>query len=151
MDLSVLNTKEKSESGVWTQVKYLGTKLPVEILIYGEDCDKVQKYNAEKAKKLGTIKAAIASGEMTAEDIDIKELDTSIEDAVARTAGMRTTDGTPLTIDGVDVGNDVESYRLVYTSIPEIRKFVLREAGDSTNFLPNGKKSLKELSNGTSS
>ena len=41
-------------------------------------------------------------------------------------AGMRTTDGTPLTIDGVEVGNDVESYRLVYTSIPEIRKVCIK-------------------------
>jgi hypothetical protein len=145
MDLSILSTKEKAESGVWFPVKIHGKTIPVEVLIYGEDSDKVQKYNATKIKKLGSLKASLTNGEIDLEDIDIESLDTSIEDAVARTGGMKTVDGSPLTLGDKNIDDSDESYRYVYSMIGEIKKFVIDKSRERVNFLLGGKKSLRDL------
>jgi len=155
MNLDGLVTQDKSESGEWFPVELYGKPQDFDLLILGDDSDTVTRFNREAMKKL---KGAVAKekkgngGEFDEETLDAM-FDSNEEAVLARIAGIRgwkkerdkkgkviSEAPEPVTLNGKEIKNDKESFKLLITKIPAIKEFVLGKARDRANFLsgPSG-------------
>ena len=151
MELDNLVTQEKANSGEWFPAVLYGRPADFDLRILGDDSDTVQQYNRQAMKKLkGVMSKSSKSGEVDLDDEAIDEIADSGDDAVvARIAGIRgwkaerrgskimSREPEPVTLNGVELKNDAESYRLLIQKIPAVKDFVLKIARDRTNFLSN--------------
>jgi len=150
MDLNKLVTQENSDAGVWFPVELYGKPADFDLLILGDDSDTIQQHSRQRMKKLKNLAAKEkknGDGEFSDEIID-GMLESSDEDVIARIAGIRgwkaerkgskiiSREPEPVTLDGRELGNDKESYKLLVSKIPAIKEFVLGKARDRANFLP---------------
>jgi len=153
MNLDDLVTQDKSESGEWFPVELYGKTQDFDLLILGDDSNTVTKHTRERVKKLSEISAKEKNEKNEKnEGLRIETLDTMTkmndEAVLIRIAGIRgwkreyDEDGKvlnetedPVTINGKELKNDKESYKLLITKIPDIKEFVLNKARDRTNFL----------------
>jgi hypothetical protein len=146
MDISGLVTQDKAESGEWFRAHIYNKDQDFELNILGNDSDAVQKFNREQVKKM---RRNAGKSEPDDETIDVM-LEQNIEGVLVRIAGIRglqfdkkhkeITGYETVILEGVELKNDKESYRLLLEKIPAIRDFVLKISGDRTNFLsgPSG-------------
>jgi len=149
MDLNKLITQENSETGAWFSVELYGKPADFDLLILGDDLDIVQQHSWAKMKKLRSLaekEKKNKSDEFSDETID-EMLESSDEDVITRIAGIRgwnverknskviSKKEEPVTLNGKELGNDRESYKLLISKIPAIKEFVLSIARDRTNFL----------------
>jgi len=138
------------ESGEWFPVELYGKRQDFDLLILGDDSDTVTKHTRERMKKLSEISAK--EKEKKDEGFKIETLDAMTkmnnEAVLIRIAGIRgwkreyDEDGkilneaeVPVELNGKELKNDKESFKLLITKIPEIKEFVLSKARDRTNFL----------------
>lgn len=142
VDISALVTQDNAEEGVWVQAEVYGAKQPFEIKILGADNDDVmlhqKKLEREASKALGAVLGRSSGAEdiETAEDIRSK----SIENAVVRMNGLRSTDGQPLILQGVELKSDRDSYILLCRKVPAIIDFVAAKSNDRMLFMSGRKK-----------
>jgi len=152
MDLNNLVTQENSDSGVWFPVVLYGKPADFDLLILGDDSDAVQQFSRKKMKKLKTLVANDQKSKEFDDDTIDELVESDEEGVVARIAGIRgwkverkgkkevNREPEPVTINGVELKNDKESYKLLVSKIPAVKEFVLDKARDRTNFLsePSG-------------
>ena len=141
VDISALVTQDNADEGVWVQAEVYGNKQPFEIKILGADNDEVmlhqKKVEREASKALGAVFGRGSVDEVeTAEDIRSK----AIENAVVRMNGLKSTDGKPLILQGVELGSDRDSYILLCRKIPAIIDFVVQKSNDRMLFMSGRKK-----------
>jgi hypothetical protein len=146
MDISGLVTQDKAESGEWFRVNIYKKDQDFELNIRGNDSDAVQKFSREQVKKM---RRNAGKTDIDDESIDAM-LEQSAEGIMVRIAGIRglqfdkkhkeITGYEPVVLEGTELKNDKESYRILLDKIPAIKDFVLKIAGDRTNFLskPSG-------------
>jgi len=152
MDLDKLVTQENSDNGVWFAVELYGKPQDFDLLILGDDSDTIQQHGRRKMKKLKNLAAKEKNdGEFSDEIID-GMLEAVDEDVTVRIAGIRgwkveregskvvSREPEPVTLNGRELGNDKESYKLLVSKIPAVKEFVLGKARDRANFLsgPSG-------------
>lgn len=138
MDLGKLSTLNSSNEGVWVQVELYGEKQDFELCILGEDSDKVFEFTKNKLKKL---RKNVKGGELDLDDEAMENiLDTANEDVVVRLNGIRSLDGTDVTLNGKTLKNDEKSYTMLVENIPAIKEFITGISKDRTNFLLKEKK-----------
>lgn len=147
MEIGNLSTKELSNEGKWFPVVLYGKKQEFAINILGSDCDTVKMYEREQFKKLQ--KDRKDNSEITDELLD-EVLDGSDDAVVIRMNGLSSIKlgkgenfeliDEPLTMNGVTLGSDEKSYRLLIDSIPELKKFIREKSNARINFLSEGKK-----------
>jgi hypothetical protein len=141
MDITNLATQDNAETGVWARAELYGRKLDFELNILGIDSDAVQKFNRAQMKKL---RLNTGKPELDDEALDAV-LESGGEGVLIRIAGIRglqfgkkhkeITGYEPVTLEGKELKNDRESYRLLIEKIPAVKDFVLKISGDRTNFL----------------
>jgi len=155
MNLDGLVTQDKAESGEWFPVELYGKPADFDLLILGDDSDTVTRFNREAMKKLKGAVAKEKNGkgeEFDDETIDAM-FDSNEESVLVRIAGIRgwkrerdkkgkvvSETPEPVTLNGKELKNDKESFKLLITKIPAIKEFVLGKARDRANFLsgPSG-------------
>jgi len=149
MDLNKLVTQENSDAGVWFPVDLYGKPADFDLLILGDDSDIIQQYSRQKVKKIKNLVPKNKNGKVA--EIDDEAIDELLEsgdeDVIIRIAGIRgwnverkglkiiSKQEEPVTLNGVELKNDKESFKLLVSKIPEIKEFVLSKARDRTNFL----------------
>jgi hypothetical protein len=155
MELDNLVTQDNADTGVWTPVELYGKPADFDLLILGDDSDAVQQYSRKSLKKLKSVMGAAAKNkEPEFDDDTVDELaDSTDESVLVRIAGIRgwkrerdkkgkavNEAAEPVTLNGTELKNDKESYKLLISKIPAIKEFVLNKARDRTNFLsqPSG-------------
>lgn len=145
MDITNLITQDTSNEGKWFQLVLYGQKQPVDIKILGEDSDVVQGYQRRKFRK---IKGAYKNGSSDIADIDNDTLDELLdsvdEDVIVRMNGLRShievgQKEEPLTLDGIELKSNKDSYSLLLRKIPAIKEFILNKSKERTNFLSDKK------------
>lgn len=143
MDISEFATQEKAESGVWFQCVVCGQRMPIELLIYGDDSDTVQKYQRDKFRSL---KKATKKNNGDIGDEQLDELLDNTDDVVRRIGGIRALDddGTPtdekVVLFGKTLTNDEESYRFLIDKVRDLKNFILEKSKERSNFLEGKKK-----------
>jgi hypothetical protein len=141
MDISELVTQDNAEKGVWFRYQVGMKKYPFSICILGSDSDKVMLHKRVKEKKAQKSIGALFRAEEIEEDLetanDIRE--ERIEDAIVRMCGLRSEDKEPLTMQGIELKSDEESYRLICSKIPDVVDFVIGKSNSRNNFLDNRK------------
>jgi len=143
MNLDNLVTQDKAESGEWFPVYLYGKYQNFDLKIYGDDSDVVIRHGRKALRKINNTFDDVRSKNKELDDKTIDDLmNDEDEKILIRIAGIRgwNTDGKnrkeePITLNGVELKNDVKSYKLLIEKIPEIRNFVLKTARDRTNFL----------------
>ena len=149
MNLDQLVTQENADTGVWFPVELYGKPADFDLLILGDDSDTIQRYGRAKMKKLKNLAAKEKkNGDDGFSDEIIDEmLESGDEDVIVKIAGIRGwkterkgsnvigREPEPVTLNGKELGNDKESYRLLVSKIPAIKEFVLKKAGERANFL----------------
>jgi hypothetical protein len=149
MELNQLVTKDNADSGVWFPVELYGKSADFDLLILGEDSDVVQKHTRQTMKKMRNI--ATTETKNKKEELSDEVIDelrgVGDEAVVIRIAGIRgwkierkgikekSREPEAVTLNGVEIKNDIESYRLLISKIPAVKDFVLNIARDRTNFL----------------
>lgn len=144
MDISGLVTQDKAEKGVWTQVELYGKKQDFDICILGADSDAVvlhrRRKEMEAQRLVGSLLGKKDDDETRTETADDIRGE-NVEDAVVRIAGLRSRDGSPLTLQGVELKCDSASYRLLCEKIPDMIQFVVGFSNRRSNFLGGRKNS----------
>lgn len=138
-DLSEFATKDNADEGKWFPVKVCGKKLPVALLIYGDDSDKVREYTKKKLRKLKIGK----NGNADIDEDTLEELMDSNENITCRIGGIVTWDwkkdksvpDEKVELFGRELKNDVQSFNYLVDKLPAIKEFVLEKSNDRTNFL----------------
>ena len=154
MELDNLVTQDTADEGVWTPVILYGRQADFDLKILGDDSDAVQRHGRRAAKKLKSVMVkAYKNGEAEFDDETVDDLADSNDEAVlVRIAGIRGwkvgrkgsretgREPEPVTLNGVELKCDENSYRLLIAKIPAVKEFVLKVARDRTNFLsgPSG-------------
>ena len=142
VDISSLVTQDNADEGVWVQAEIYGSKQPFEVKVLGADNDAVmlhqKKVEKEASRTLGAMFGRTSGNEEpeTAEDIRNK----AIENAVVRMNGVRSIDGSPLVLQGVELNCDRDSYILLCRKIPAIIDFVVSKSNDRMLFMSGRKK-----------
>lgn len=147
-DLSELCTGTAENEGVWIPVVLYGREVNLKALIYGEISDSVQKYQKDKLRKqMKRLNVKQKKGRLDFDDEGLEEVvnDDGIETALVRLGGLSKLDGSPLKFNGKDVPvtKDKESeeiYAGILRGMPELSDFIMREAKERENFLPQKKK-----------
>ena len=147
-DLSELCTGTAENEGVWIPVELYGREVNLKALIYGEISDSVQKYQKDKLRKqMKRLNVKQKKGRLDFDDEGLEEVvnDDGIETALVRLGGLSKLDGSPLKFNGKDVPvtKDKESeeiYAGILRGMPELSDFIMREAKERENFLPQKKK-----------
>lgn len=142
-DITQFATKEKADEGVIFPVVIRGKKLPMAILIYGDDSDVVREYNRERLRK---VKIGANGAEIDEETME--ELLDSNDNVLIRIGGMWSYDlkncevkkEEELKLFDKVIKCDKKSYNFVLEKIPAIKDFVLEKSNERTNFLEGGKK-----------
>ena len=140
-DISCLVTKDGAEDGVWIQADLYGRKQPFEVCVIGADADAVILHNKQSEKEASKALGNLFSGGKTA-DIETADdiVDKRIANAVVRMAGLRSMDGSPLMLQGIELKSDKESYSLLCRKVPAMIDFVVSKSNERENFLPGRKK-----------
>jgi hypothetical protein len=137
MELDQFSTKDKADSGVWTELVLYGKKTGIEICVLGNDSDAVQKFNREQMKK---IRISAGNTELDEAAVDTM-LDSSDDGVLIRIAGIRSKKADdPIVLLGKTIGGDEASLRFLIEKIPAVKDFVLKVSGTRTNFLLKRKK-----------
>lgn len=143
-DLTSFATQEKADEGVWFPVKLYGQKIPLALLIYGDDSDVVAKYTRDRLRKMKIGRDGNAK--LGEDEID-ELLDSADDNVVIRIGGISSYDwkkgartDEPVTLEGRTLGNDTKSYRFLVEKIPAVKQFVTEKSGERTNFLSERKK-----------
>jgi hypothetical protein len=141
MDISSLVTQDNAETGVWTRVELYGSQQDFELNILGNDSDAVQKFSRTQVKKM---RKNAGKSEVDDEAVDAV-LGLGDEGVLVRIAGIRGLqfDKThkevlgyeAVTLEGKELKNNKESFKLLVGKIPAIKDFVLKFSRDRTNFL----------------
>lgn len=144
MDISGLVTQDNSEKGVWTQVEIYGKKQDFDVCVLGADSDAVVLYKRRKEIEAQRIVGSLF-GKKDDDETRIETADDirgqSVEDAVVRLAGVRSRDGSPLMLQGVELKSDNASYRLLCEKIPDMVQFIVGFSNRRSNFLDGRKNS----------
>lgn len=138
-DLTSFATQDKANEGEWFPVKLYGKKVPLAVLIYGDDSDVVANYNREKLRKIKIGQ----DGKASLDDDELDELlDSADDNVVVRIGGVSSYDwkkkertDEPVVLFGKTLKNDVSSYRFLIEKIPAIKSFITEKSNERTNFL----------------
>lgn len=148
-DLSELCSKKQQEEGVWFQMETEdGTKWDIDVLVFGNDSDKVQKYERSKMKE--RVKKLNINGKrknIEFDDDTVDEVfDEQIESVLIRFGGIKKhSTGTPLTFGGKEVPitkteESEDLYLAILEGSPDISDFVSMMSKERTDFLAARKK-----------
>lgn len=143
MDISEFATQEKAESGVWFQAEVCGQKMPMELLIYGDDSDVIQNHRKEK---LRALKKATKKNNGDIADEQLDEILDNTDDVIKCIGGVRALDenGKPtsdkIELFGKTIENDEESYRFLIDKVRDLKNFILAKSKERANFLEGKKK-----------
>jgi hypothetical protein len=146
MEIGNFVTQDLAEEGQWFSLVLYNKKTDIDICILGDDSDQVQRQTRKALKKLRSkIKP---EGEVEFDDETIDGLaDANDESVLVRIAGIRgwkverkgnkeiSREPEPVTLNGVELKNDRQSYELLIKKIPAIKDFVLKTSRERTNFL----------------
>jgi len=142
-NLNCFATKENADSGVWFPVKLDGVKLPMALLIYGDDSDVVNEYNRDRLRKIKIGKNGTDIDEDTLEEL----LDNQDEGILVRIGGVSCYDWKkderteePLELFDKQIKCDKKSYRFLIEQIPALKNFIMEKSNERSNFLSEGKK-----------
>jgi hypothetical protein len=148
MELDRLVTQDNADNGVWTPVILYDKPCDFDLLILGNDADVVQQYERSRMKKLKSAMTAAAKRKEVEYDDDILDQINDYDESVLvhiadirgwkiERKGLKEISRTqePITIGGIEIKNNKDSYNLLITKIPAIKEFVLKVARDRTNFL----------------
>jgi hypothetical protein len=149
MELNQFVTQDNADAGIWIPVELYGKKCDFDLLILGNDADKVQQHERKSLKKLKNVMSeASRNKDVEFNDDTIDELTDSNNEAVlVRIAGIRgwkverkgakeiSRDAEDVTLNGEKLTSNEASYKLLITKIPAIKEFVLKVSRDRTNFL----------------
>lgn len=146
-DLSSLFCKQAENEGIWFQMKDRdGNDWDIDLLIFGDDSDVVQKYQRkavkEKLKNMTVTKKGRVqfTGETYGDDEDL-------EATLVKLGGVRKhSTKEPLKMSGADFPmlKDAKTealYRELIDGSPDIKEFVNSQAAERSDFLANRKKS----------
>lgn len=146
-DLAELCTKDNADTGIWKQFVAYGKKYNLEIKIFGNDADVVQKYTRQKAKEqMKNIRISAKQDVELDDDTIDNVLETNIDGALVRFGGIRKmSDKSPLIFNGKDVAvekneKNTEIYAGILRGMPEMCDFIMKEAAVRADFLADGKK-----------
>jgi hypothetical protein len=147
MELDQFVTQDLANEGVWTPVFLYGRPADFDLLILGDDSDAVRLYERAALRKLRKAVSRQAD-ESGYDDESLDGLTGANDEAViARIAGIRGwkvarkgskeigREPEAVTMNGVELKNDAGSYKLLIAKVPALRDFVLKAAGNRTNFL----------------
>jgi hypothetical protein len=148
MEIGNFVTQDLAEEGQWFPLVLYNKKTDIDICILGDDSDQVQRQTRKALKKLRSkIKP---EGEVEFDDETIDGLaDANDEAVLVRIAGIRgwkverkgnkeiSREPEPVTLNGVELKNDRQSYELLINKIPAIKEFVLTTSRKRENFLGN--------------
>ena len=147
LDISNLATQDNADTGVWMPVVLYGKQCDFDLKILGDDSDTVIKHSRKAMRKYDGTMSDIGKGKVP-DDKTLDEIKNDENEAVLiRIAGIRgwKDDGKgrkeePVTLNGKELKNDADSYRLLLSKIPAIKEFVLKASRDRANFLsrPSG-------------
>ncbi len=148
MDLQEFVTQDSAENGIWKGVEIYGKKQDFDLLILGDDSDQVQQHLRKALKKFRSKIKPDSDNELDEDSID--ELSAAGDESVlVRIAGIRgwkverkgnkeiSREPEPVTLNGVELKNDRQSYELLINKIPAIKEFVLATSRKRENFLGN--------------
>mgnify|MGYP006916038719 CR=1 FL=1 len=150
LDLSELCSKAKQDEGVWFQMETNdGLKWDIDVLVYGNDSDKVQLYERakmkERMKRINVNTKRRNNIEFDDNTVD-SVFDEQADSTLVRFGGIKKhSDGTPLKMNGKefpvlkDDGNE-DLYRALLEGSPDIADFVLQMSKERSDFLAAGKK-----------
>lgn len=144
-DLSCFATQEKANEGEWFPVKLYGKKLPLAVLIYGDDSDVVTKYNRDRIRKMKIGR----NGQAELDDDAVDELlDSADDNVIVRIGGISSYDwkkgentSDPIVLFEKTLTNNAKSYRFLIENIPALKQFITEKSGERTNFLSVKKES----------
>lgn len=148
-DLRGLFCKKAENEGIWFQVEDKDEELwDIDVLVFGDDSDVVQKYLRKSAKtKLKSMKIG-KKGKLEFDDSAIDSaLDDELEPALVRFGGIRKhSKQKALNLDGNEIpmikdASCTEIYKGIIEGSPDIREFVIKKAAERSSFLATGKKS----------
>jgi len=144
MEINNLVTQDLANEGVWTPVTLYGKPADFDLLILGDDSDAVQQHGRKATKKLKSS----STGKNNDTELDDETIDELLEELVlVHIAGIRgwnverkgskeiSKKPEPVTLNGAELKNDRDSYKLLISKIPALKEFVLKVARDRTNFL----------------
>lgn len=145
-DLSNLFCKQSENEGIWFQMKDKdGNEWDIDLLIFGNDSDVVQKYNRKSVKEKLKNMTVSKSGrvQFTGEALDDDE---DIEATLVKLGGVRKhSTQEPLKMNGADFpmlkdSKSLELYRTLIDGSPDIKEFVNAQAAERGDFLAHRKK-----------
>lgn len=144
-DLTCFATQDNANDGVWFPVKLYGLKVPLALLIYGDDSDKVAAYNREKLRKIKIGQ----DGKAKLDDDELDELlDSADDNIIVRIGGISSYDWEkgeltkePVVLFEKTLANEPKSYRFLIEKIPAVKDFVKEKSNERTSFLSERKKS----------
>lgn len=145
-DITELFTTENENNGIWKQPIIFGRKYKYEVLIFGNDSDKVQELSRKKLKEMRKHIQISSQGNIEEDEgADAIFDDDGIDDVMARFGGIRKIDGTCLKFGDKDIPteNNEESavyYRGILKGMPELKEWIKKESNQRANFLSKGKK-----------
>lgn len=149
-DLSELCSKAKQDEGIWFQMETSdGRKWDIDVLVFGNDSDKVQLYEREKMKermkRINVNTKRRNNIELDDETVD-NVFDEQIEGTLIRFGGIKKhSDGAALKMNGqefpiVKDDSNEELYKSLLEGSPDIAEFVLQMSKERSDFLSAGKK-----------
>lgn len=150
-DLSELCSKAKQDEGIWFQMETDdGRKWDIDVLVYGNDSDKVQLYEREKMKermKRINVNTGRRNRNIELDDETVDNVfDEQIESNLIRFGGIRKhSDQSALKLNGQELpvikddGNE-HLYRALLEGSPDIAEFILQMSKERSDFLSAGKK-----------
>jgi len=145
-DISELFTTENANTGIWKQPIVFARKYKFEVLIFGNDSDRVQELSKKKLKEMRKHIQISSQGNIEEDDeADAIFDDDGIDDVLARFGGIRKLDGSCLKIGDKEIptSNNEESekyYRALLKGMPELKDWIKKESNIRSNFLSKGKK-----------
>lgn len=150
-DLSELCSKKQQEEGLWFQMETSdGRKWDIDVLVYGNDSDKVQMYEREKMKervKKMNIGNTRKRGNIELDDDTVEDVfNDALESVCVRFGGIKKhSTGEALKFNGNEIpiikdDGCEDLYTALLEGSPDIADFVSAMAKERTDFLVAGKK-----------
>lgn len=145
-DLSMFATKKNANDGVWFPVQINGIKMPVALLLYGDDSDVVQDYNNEKLRKIRL------NGDGVDDEVINDLIDSKDGNVYVRIGGISTYDwekgeniNEPVVLNGRTIkSSDKASIRFLVEQIPALKDFILKKTNERKNFLSERKENSEK-------
>lgn len=151
LDLSELCSKAKQDEGIWFQMETSdGRKWDIDVLVFGNDSDKVQLYEREKMKermKRINVNTSRRNRNIELDDETVDNVfDEQLESTLIRFGGIKKhSDGSALKMNGQEFpilkdDSNEELFSSLLEGSPDIAEFVLQMSKERSDFLSVRKK-----------